>query len=64
MIVVNELKLLLDKSKSLKAKLIDTPDLAIFDLVDEKIQQGFNAIFEETIGLLFIVSEILMACER
>ena len=63
MIVVNELKLLLDKGKSLKAKFNDTPDLALFDLVDEKIQQGFNAIFEETVGLVFIVTEILMACE-
>lgn len=68
MIVINELKLLLDKAKSLKAKLNEVHptqalDLALFDLVDEKIQQSFNAIFEETIGLVFKVSEILMECK-
>ena len=67
MIVINELKLLFDKAKSLKAKLNEVLltqalDLALFDLVDEKIQQSFNAIFEETIGLVYKVSEIVLEC--
>lgn len=63
MIVVMELKLLLDKSKSLKAKLTEAVDLALFELVEEVLQQNFNAEFEETIGLVYAVSEILLTCE-
>lgn len=60
LIVASELKVLLDKARTFSSKLtMHCFDLTLFELTEVRLQENFNVLLEETIGLLVNVCNLI-----
>jgi len=69
LILAGELRLLHDKARALRIRLSEVRskqgvDPALFELIDLYLQENYNTLLEETVGLIAEVAGLMAKCKH